>query len=261
VTDTGRANAKRRRTWIIAGSAVAALAVVGVILLVWYLNQPVPEEVSIEGAVEGVATTATGGSDGVPPIEPLDGSWGVNTEIGEFSFEDASSSFVGFRIDEELTSIGATTAVGRTPAVSGSFTLEGTTITDAVIEADMTAIVTNADRRNRAVQRALATEAFPTATFTLTAPIELGSIPEVGVPASAIATGELFIKGVSVPIDIPLEAQIVPLSTDQWGDVIAVVGSVDITFADWGVEVPSAPVVVSADDHGILEMQLLFTRT
>ena len=39
-----------------------------------------------------------------------------------------------------------------------------------------------------------------------------------------------------------------------------VVGSLEITFADYGVTVPQAPVVVSVDDFGIVEMQLLFTR-
>ena len=52
----------------------------------------------------------------------------------------------------------------------------------------------------------------------------------------------------------PLEAKLV-------SDTVVVVGSLDVTFADFGVEVPRSPVVVSVDDHGVLELQLLFTRT
>jgi hypothetical protein len=52
---------------------------------------------------------------------------------------------------------------------------------------------------------------------------------------------------------MPIEAQLVD-------DNIVVVGSLDIVFADYGVSVPSAPIVVSAEDHGVVEFQLFFTQ-
>jgi polyisoprenoid-binding protein YceI len=248
------APAKRRNTLLIAIGIIAVLALVGGAALVWYLNQPVPEEVSIEGAVEDVATTVSGATtQSATETTGLDGSWSIDTSIGEFSFEDATSSFVGFRIDEKLATVGATTAVGRTPAIGGSFALSGAVITETTIDADMTEIVTNASRRDQAVQRALDTAAFPEATFTLTSPIDLGAIPAEDEPVSATAVGELTIKDVTQPIEILLEAQLV-------GELIVVVGVVEITFADWGVEVPTAPIVASVEDHGILELQLFFTR-
>jgi len=51
-----------------------------------------------------------------------------------------------------------------------------------------------------------------------------------------------------------------PLEAQLEGDVIVVVGSVGIRFADHGVEVPSAQAVLSVEDHGVVEVQLLFTR-
>jgi hypothetical protein len=54
-------------------------------------------------------------------------------------------------------------------------------------------------------------------------------------------------------VTIPLQARLVDTT-------IVVVGSTDVVFSDFGVEVPSAPVVLSAEDEGILELQLLFTR-
>lgn len=230
--------------------------VVGAAALYWYLTQPVPEEVSLEGAVADIAATdaSSQSSTTSEAVEiGVEGIWVVDTSIGDFSFEDATSSFAGFRIDEELASIGATTAVGRTPSVDGSLTLAGTTVTETTFTADLSAIVTNASRRDSAVQRALDTGAFPIATFTLTEPIDLGTIPGEGVALSVNAVGTLEIKGVSQPVEIPLETQVV-------GDLIVVVGAVDITFADWGVEMPSSPGVVSVEDHGILEMQLFLTR-
>jgi polyisoprenoid-binding protein YceI len=241
---------------IIGGGIIGVFVVVGAAALYWYLNQPVPEEVSLEGAVADIATTDSSSQSSTTSeaVEiGVEGIWVVDTSIGDFSFEDATSSFAGFRIDEELASIGATTAVGRTPSVEGSLTLAGTTVTETTFTADLSAIVTNASRRDSAVQRALDTGAFPIATFTLTEPIDLGTIPGEGVALSVNAVGTLEIKGVSQPVEIPLETQVV-------GDLIVVVGAVDITFADWGVEMPSSPGVVSVEDHGILEMQLFLTR-
>jgi hypothetical protein len=56
-------------------------------------------------------------------------------------------------------------------------------------------------------------------------------------------------------VTVALQAQ---LNGD--GTIIAVVGSIPVVFADYGVSVPSSPVVVSASDNGQIELQLLFTK-
>jgi polyisoprenoid-binding protein YceI len=246
-----------KRTLAIVGGVIGLLLIIGAAGLFWYLNQPVPEEVSLESAVADVASSqppATNVSEEPNSDTETDGAWIVDTSIGDFSFEEASSSFVGFRIKEELATVGATTAVGRTPVIEGSLSLDGATVSNLTVEADLSQIVTNASRRDRAVQRALNTGTFPIATFTLTEPIDFGAIPAEGEPVPVIAVGDLEINGVAQGIEIPLETQLV-------GGLIVVVGGVDITFADWGVEMPSASGVVSVEDHGILEIQLFFTRT
>jgi polyisoprenoid-binding protein YceI len=191
--------------------------------------------------------------DGGDAASGVDGTWTVDTSRGEFSFEDSTGTFVGFRIQEELAAIGSTTAVGRTPEVTGSITVEGTTVTDVSIEADMTAITTNDSRRDDRVQGALETGEFPTATFQTTAPIELGEEALAGEVVSVSATGDLTIHGVTTPVTIPIQAQLVD-------DTIVVVGSLDVVFADYGVSVPSAPIVLSASDDGQIELQLFLTR-
>jgi hypothetical protein len=60
---------------------------------------------------------------------------------------------------------------------------------------------------------------------------------------------------VTKSVQIPLDAQLA--SNGQ----IVVTGSMDITFGDYGVSVPSAPIVLSADDHGTLEVQLFLERS
>jgi polyisoprenoid-binding protein YceI len=236
-------------------AAIAVVVLAGGAFLWWFLKDDAPDEVDLGAAVDAVedgdGTSTTGGSGEATGIE---GTWSVDGDSGTFDFTDtASGTFVGFRVDEELSGIGAATAVGRTPEVTGEITIEGTELTEATFEADMTAITTNESRRDDRVQSALDTGAFPTATFVLTEPVDLGAAAADGEAISVTATGELTIKGQTRTVSIPLEAQLT-------GDTVVVVGSMDIVFADYGVEVPTAPVVVSAEDNGVLEVQLLFTQ-
>jgi polyisoprenoid-binding protein YceI len=194
------------------------------------------------------AVTATAGATDTA----ISGTWTVDTSIGTFSFEDSTGTFVGFRLQEELNGIGSTTAVGRTPEVSGTMTIDGTTVTAVSVEANMDAITTNDSRRDDNARRALGTDEFPVATFELTQPIELGDAAASGEAVAVTAIGDLTIHGTTLPVEIPLEAQLVD-------GVVVVVGSVDVVFADYGVSVPDAPIVVSADDHGVIELQLFFT--
>lgn len=199
------------------------------------------------------ADAADAGEDPDATVDDVSGDWTVDTSIGEFSFENSTGTYVGFRIGEELATVGQTEAVGRTPTVTGTVTIDGQTVTATSIEADMTAITTDISRRDSAARRALDTGNFPTATFVLTEPIDLGADPASGEPVSATAVGDLTIHGVTNPVEVAIEAQLV-------GDTIAIVGSTDVVFADYGVTAPSAPIVVSLDDFGIIEFQLFLTR-
>jgi polyisoprenoid-binding protein YceI len=259
---------KRRWRWALGAFAVVAITLCAFVL--WFFRDDAPDSVSIGAAAAQIQDADTGASAVVttdlaatettaaPATAAVDsaatefaGTWSVDTSIGEFSYEDSTGTFVGFRVEEELTGIGSTAAVGRTPEVSSTLTIEGTTVTSVTIEADMTAITTNESRRDDKVQSALDTGEFPTATFVLTEPIDLGDAAAAGETVSVNATGELTVHGVTTPVTIPLDAQLV-------GDNIVVVGSLDIVFADYGVSVPSAPVVLSAEDEGVVELQLFF---
>lgn len=266
----------RRRWLLLGGAAVVLIAVAGG--LFWYFGRDVPEEASLEGALEAIsdtsqaettvapddATTATEGGDTTAAPETtttstadtgsgIDGTWQVDTSIGSFTFEDATATFVGFRINEVLGTIGETEAVGRTPEVSGTMEIAGSTITAVEVEANMDALVTNDSRRDSRARGALDTSQFPTATFTLTAPIELGEVPADGERITATASGELTISGVTNPVEFEIEAQ-------REGDLIIVVGSTMVTFSDYNVEVPSAPIVLEVEDSGIIELQLWFSQ-
>jgi polyisoprenoid-binding protein YceI len=239
------------------------IGVVGAIVLVaaggiwWLLRDDAPAEVSLAAAVESVAGADSGGdataSGSTGAVDGIEGSWVVDTETGEFDYESATGTFAGFRIEEELASIGSTTAVGRTGDVTGSITIDGTTLTAASFEVDMTTITTNESGRDDRVQEALETAANPTGSFTLTDPVELGDGAASGEPVAVTAAGDLTIHGVTRQVAIPLEAQLVD-------DTVVVTGSLDITFSDFDVDVPDSQVVVSVKDHGVMEVQLLLTR-
>jgi len=273
----------RRRWFIITACVVVVLALALGGALWWYLRDDAPAAVNLESASAQVGQTAetttpataaattpdtastgtasaaaetttpaTSGTTAASTAAAVSGTWTVNTSIGEFSFENSTGSFVGFRVQEELSSIGSTTAVGRTPTVTGTITFDGTTLSAATIEADMSEIVTNDSRRDDRVQDALETGEFPTATFTLTQPIDLGDAVNTGAPVSVQATGDLTVHGVTTPVTIPLEAQLVD-------GTIVVVGSLDIALSTYGVEAPSAPIVVSVSDDAVMELQLFFS--
>lgn len=214
------------------------------------------DEASTDGSEEEAEEEAADAGDDTQdagPVVNVSGDWTVDTSIGEFSFEDSTGTFVGFRVGEELTTVGVTEAVGRTPAVSGTITIDGETVTAVNIEADMTAITTDISRRDNATRRALGTDEFPAATFVLSEPIELGTDPASGQPFSGTAVGDLTVHGVTNPVEVAIDAQLV-------GDTIAIVGSTDVVFADYGVTAPSAPVVVRLDDFGVIEFQLFLTK-
>jgi polyisoprenoid-binding protein YceI len=132
-------------------------------------------------------------------------------------------------------------------------TIDGTSVTDATFEIDLTSITTNESRRDDNVQSALETDEFPTATFTLTEPIELGTDAGSGGTVSVVAVGDLTIHGVTKSVEFPLEAKLVN------GTVVAV-GSLDIKFSDYDVETPTSAAVLSVEDHGQLELQLLLVQ-
>ena len=202
-----------RKKWL--GFAVAGLVVAAVAFaLIYFFGGAEPAEVDLDSTVSALtATTVAGGAESTTAtttaapstssLADVSGIWSVDTTTGTFNFEEATATFAGFRVEEELARIGAATAVGRSPEVSGSVTIDGTKITQAEIAVDLTAIVSDESRRENAIREALNTSQNPTATFVLTEPIDFGEVPSEGVTVSATATGDLTINGVTNTVEIP----------------------------------------------------------
>lgn len=207
---------------------------------------------AVSASLLATASASSGTTAASSPIASGTHALVVNTSLGSFS--DFSSSFVGYRVQEELASIGGNTAVGRTPDVSGTVTIEGMTVTAAEITADLTTLKSDDDRRDNQLRRqALETDRYPTAAFSLTEPIELPAEAAQGAAVKVTATGDLTLHGVTKSVQIPLTAR---LETDR----VVLIGSIEITFADYQMEKPNSFMVLSVEDHGTLELQLLLTE-
>jgi polyisoprenoid-binding protein YceI len=239
----------RRRLGVLAGVAVVVLAAVGFGGWWFFIRDDAPEEASIEAAGETLDQSAGGETAAAGGVE---GTWTVDTTVGSFS--DFTSTWAGYRFDEELANIGGNTAVGRTPGVTGTMTVAGDEVTAVDVEVDLTTLQSDSGLRDGALKsRGLESEQFPTATFSLTEPLPLPAGVEEGEQASTSATGELTIHGVTKEVTVEVEAQLSEGSA-------AVVGQAPVVLADFDIEPPTGLSVLSIKDEGTFEFQIFFTK-
>lgn len=185
------------------------------------------------GSTEATAASTGGAGE-------LDGTWAI----------DAGSQ-VGYRVTEVLFGQD-TEGVGRTSEISGSIEISGTQVTAASFTVQMGTLESDENRRDAQFNgRIMSTDEFPTATFELTSPIELGSIPADGEQIAVTATGELTLRGVTQPATFELQAQ-------RTGDEIEIVGSTEVVFADYDIPQPDTG-GITTQDHGTLELSLILT--
>ena len=238
-----------------------ALAVL--IAAVWWLFfwGDTPEAVDVEAANTQLDVDLAVATDDAPAAAPdpfdgdIDATWVVDDEIGEFDFETASGSFAGFRVDEELTvPYGDVVAVGRTGGVSGTVTIDGGRLTGTDITVDMGSITSNDARREFPIRRAVMANEFPTATFVLSTPVDLPAGLATGETATVDATGDLTVAGTTNEATFTIDALV---RDDGFG---VITGSATITWEDYGVTPPNAPIVVAIDESGIIEFQLIVAK-
>jgi len=168
--------------------------------------------------------------------DDLSGTWSIGAD-----------SYAGYRVDEVLQG-NDVTVTGRTTDVTGDLTVDALSLTAATITVDVASIATDETARDAYFRdTAMEVGEFPTATFTLTEPVTLEA-PEAGVAQTVSATGELTMHGVTQPVTVELQAAL----TDTGGQVV---GTVPVTFSDYGVEAPDLG-FVSVEDTGSVEFSL-----
>lgn len=222
---------------VLRGDSAAALA-----LLTASTTPAASTPAGASGAAAASAATSAGAGD-------IAGTWNV-----------AADSVAGYRVREQLANLPAESdAVGRTNKVTGSITVEtsGTTTTLAAgsLSVDMTSLASDKTMRdNRLRREGLETDAFPTATFTLTAPVEVPAAALTGTASDITLSGDLTVHGVTKSVQIPAEAQLV-------NGTIQVAGSLTFPLSDYAIVAPNiGGFVVSIADNGTLEFLVNFTQ-
>lgn len=239
-----------RKRIVIGAGAIAVLLVVGFAGWWFVLRDDAPEEANIADA--GATLDEASGGDGAAGDRSVEGEWTVDSSIG--SFDDFSGTWAGYRVDEELEGIGATTAVGRTPDLSGTMTIAGDEVTAIDVEVDVTTLDSDSDLRDgQLAGRGLETDTFPTATFTLTSPVALPTGVDSGEETAAEVTGDLTIHGVTNEVTVTLDARLAD-------GAAVVVGQAPVKLTDFGIEPPTGMRVLSIGDDATFEFQIFLTR-
>ncbi len=232
---TARPFLRRWSRWLIGAVVLLVFLLVGgPFVYIHFIEGKAPKKLSL-------ATTGAGASTASASV-PLNGTW---TTTG--------ASQLGYRVQEVLFGQ-SNTAVGRTNAVTGHITIDGSQVTSAAFSVDLTKVTSDESRRDNSFQnRIMDTATFPTASFGLTQPLPLSAIPADGVTISARASGNLTMRGAT-------HAVVVDLTARRTGNRIEVTGSIPVRFADWNIPNPSfGP--VTTQDHGVLEFLVVFSHS
>jgi polyisoprenoid-binding protein YceI len=227
---------RRKSTYLIGVPVIVILAVVvAPFVYIHFIEGPAPKKLTFTTQTS-TASTASGSA-----TVSVDGAWKIT-----------SDSKAGYRVGEVLFGQ-HDTAVGRTSSVKGNLTINGTTVPAASFTVDLTTVSSDQANRDRQFQgRIMDTATFPTATFKLTKPITLASIPSNLTEVKVSATGDLMLHGTTKSVTFELKAR-------RTGDKIEVNGTIPITFADYGIDNPSGG-PATTEDHGELEFLLAFAR-
>jgi len=236
----------RRLKWIIAlPIAALLLALGGTWAYINVIQDGAPARLTLGGAVSDnlPATSATiaAGASATAPAS-FDGTWVA-----------ASGSQAGYRVKEVLFGQ-STEAVGRTGNVDGALTINGATVESAAVSIDLASVQSDESRRDGQFRgRIMNVAQYPTATFTLKSPINLGTLPADGSTVTVPATGELTLHGTKKTVTVNVTAK-------RSGGTISVNGAIPVVFADYGIPSPSfGPASVA--DHGEIEFLVNFTKS
>jgi polyisoprenoid-binding protein YceI len=118
----------------------------------------------------------------------------------------------------------------------------------------MTSIMSDESRRDGQFHgRIMSTSTFPTATFTLSQPIPISSVPAEGLETTVEANGQLTLRGTTKPV-------VAQLKVRRTGGMIQVAGSIPVKFAEWNIPNPSTA-GITTQDNGLVEFLLNFVKS
>lgn len=207
-----------------------------------------------EETADAEQSAGAGEAEEEQAVEEADAALTLADLAGAWTLAEDGESFVGYRIGETFADIGTATAVGRTSDLSAELDFDGAMITRVVIVADLRTLRSDQSRRDQALRsRGLETDTYPTATFTLSEPIAIGEAALAGGLIEQSVRGTLELHGVSNEVEIALTGQLVD-------GLAVIVGSSEIALADYEIVPPTNFRVVSIEDSGTMEFQIILAR-
>jgi polyisoprenoid-binding protein YceI len=233
---------KRHWKWmLVAVPIVVIVAVVGGTFVYVHFVAPDPAPKLAFSSVAAGDTSSPAGDPSATAAGNINGIWKVG-----------SGSQVQYRVQEVLNGQD-NEATGATSSVTGQLTVDGTAVSAASFSVDMGSITSQEGQRDSQFRgRIMNTSKFPTATFELTAPISLGSIPDNLTEITVKATGKLTLHGTTKEITFDLKAR-------RNGAHLEVNGTIPITFSDYNINNPSGG-PASVGNNGDLEFLLVFGK-
>jgi polyisoprenoid-binding protein YceI len=247
---------RRKWPWILGGVVllIVVAAVAGPFIYIHFIQADPKPALTFENVdANAVTTTNAGGATTDPATTAAAGSGSASSDSIDGAWTVTTGSQAGYRVKEVLFGQ-STDAVGRTSAVTGSLAISGTSVTDGSFTVDLTKVTSDENQRDNQFQgRIMNTSQFPDATFKLTKPIDLGSLPADKTEVQYTATGDLTLHGVTKQVDAALTAR-------RNGANIEVSGTIPVVFADYQISNPSSA-AVTTQDNGVVEFLLVFSKS
>jgi polyisoprenoid-binding protein YceI len=229
--------------WVLIGLGVVVLvAVVAPFVYINFIRDDAPPKLSLENVTSDTTTGGSGDTSATGADASIDGT-----------YKTTEGTEAGYRATEVLFGQQAD-AAGRTNEVTGTVIIGGTTVDSADFTVQMANVTSDQDRRdNQYRTRIMDVQTYPTSTFRLTTPVELGTIPPLDQEVTVPATGDLTLRGVTKPVTVDLKAK------RTGAETLAIQGSIPITWSDWNIPEPSfGPAQVA--DSGEIEFLLVVER-
>jgi polyisoprenoid-binding protein YceI len=202
------------------------------------------EEAVTEATAEAVAEAATEDTVAAAPA--------AVSEAVQFQIVPEGTE-ARFLIDEVLMGQDKT-VVGATSAVSGQITVDpanpqGATIGE--IRVDASTLVTDDNRRTGRLQNDILRSSAAQYQYIVFQPTAISGLPAaaaVGEPFTFQVTGDLTILDTSAPVTFDMT--VTPVSdTELMGS-----GTATVRYADFGINIPSVPIVAGVADEVRLEI-------
>ena len=262
--NTDAMTARRLFTRLLIGAlALITLVIGGAWIYATFINDA-PEEFGVADLEDRLSETSTTekssanttpsttvGSDG-EANEASAPSTVPQVEDGQQEWTITEGSEVGYRVAEVLFGID-TEGVGRTELVTGWITLDDTSITSAEFTVDVASMQSDDGRRDGQFRgRIMETDEFPTASFELTQPVDLGVRAIEGATVATTISGDLTMHGVTNPVSFEVSAKVE-------GERLGVIGSVPVVFTDYDIVDPSIS-GIKVEPEGLVEFVLIFSQ-